>query len=237
MQRVPLVRARIPDVEPVAAHEVFREERPRLRATRLERGVERLRLLNGVEHGRAAAIDVELQTPGAHRRQRGLRFVDLGVRGLLGRRVIQIALGIRAIGNLGHHHHLVHRAVHIHLRDAAVRRIQIEEAQLSGGRRARRLGTRRGEEDAGVAGRDVDAGRLERVRGGRHVPVEGGGLDRQRAERRERGLRHEVRGQLDVEDKPQRPRQLGMRLERAERLSRVRQGSSGEERAQAWRGV
>ncbi len=55
VQRVPLVRLRVPDVEPVAAHEVFGEERPRLRAARLERVVERLGLLDRVEHGRAAS--------------------------------------------------------------------------------------------------------------------------------------------------------------------------------------
>ncbi len=128
---------------------------------------------------------------------------------------------IRVVVDLRGRDDLVHRPVDVDLGQAELRGIQVEQTQHLERRPAHGRRSRRRAEERHVAGLNVKARGLERVRLGRELPRNRRGLHRQVRWCAGRRGRHQVQWQIEIEDDAESALQVRMGLERAEGLVEV----------------
>ena len=147
MQRMPCRGARIPDVEPVTTHEIFGIKRPLRRLVAAQRAVERLGVVDRLQQQQRAIVREQRKAARAQRRQRRFWIEDLRMLRRLWRRVGNEIVIARRMQRFREHDRLVHRAIDVDLRQAEVRRIEIEQAKYRPGLLWFDDRARRGEEE------------------------------------------------------------------------------------------
>ena len=166
---MPFLRARIPDINTIAENEVFCDERRRFRPGTFECVVERFRLVDRIEQLRGTLIGEDRKSAGAQGRQRCVGIEHLGMWRLGGPRVeVAIPPRIVAVPCLGEDDRLVHRAIHVDLREPEPPRVEYEQA---GEHRRLEESTRRREKNAPAVGDEVDVAGLQLRSSQRQLPA------------------------------------------------------------------